>query len=444
MEPGWRWRRFSFLCLVGLLAFRISGAVAYSIDDVMADHTAAAIDFAEAGDMAAAVVSFRAATAFTPDVPEHWYNLAEALSDQDWQGSTTDAAKTEAVMARAKHAALEAKVRGGTLRQGLVEEVLWDAKTAGGKAPEFPAALIILPEEVSKITKTKWKPPVGHADFDADCGWSEWVTAWDRLGDPLLTSIDRFFNEEVAATLRRDGIRSKWEPADIHPDNKLKDDPRKGNGFPGLRVDAVNSAKEQTKACLRPILELVNPNFSLRDAETVQTLYGLVDKNLQPGGIWLDSQRLPHTDTKWDLGVLAGGEVPTSYACVYTLTNEFNNSGTALFLEKESGFSLLKTLSMNERAQGNFNPHHTGRRHPEINLLEEIPDPHPHQMKYMKENAWVKMIMVSYLRYNRFVLYDGRRLHNQYLEPEDYPRLSANPATGRLTMNTFLWARGGR
>jgi hypothetical protein len=428
--------------LAALVCLLSGGAAAYRVDDAMADHTAAAIDFAEAGDMASAVASFRAAAAFTPDVPEHWYNLAEALADEDWEGSTAAAARKEAAAARATHAELEAEAAGGTLRRGLVEEVLWDAKTSV-EAPAFPAADILLPEEVSKITRTKWKPPVGHADYDANCGWSEWVTAWDTNGDPLLTSIDRFFTEDVAAALRRDGIGSKWEVADIHPDNKVKDDPRKGNGFPGLRVDAAAAAKTQTQTCLAPILELVNPAFpALPDAALVQTLYGLVDKKLQPGGIWLDSQRLPHNDIKWDLGVLPGGAVPGSYASVYALTRDFNTSGTGLFLEKESGFSLLKTLPMNERAQGNFNPHHEGRQHPELDLLEEIPDPHPHQMKHMRDNAWVKMIMVSYLRYNRFVLYDGRRLHNQYLEPEDYPRLSADPAKGRLTMNSFFWARG--
>lgn len=33
----------------------------------------------------------------------------------------------------------------------------------------------------------------------------------------------------------------------------------------------------------------------------------------------------------------------------------------------------------------------------------------------------------------------GRRLHNQYFPPEDYDRLTGNPETGRLTMNSFFW-----
>jgi hypothetical protein len=54
-------------------------------------------------------------------------------------------------------------------------------------------------------------------------------------------------------------------------------------------------------------------------------------------------------------------EVAPSYAVVYGLTKHFNSTGTSLFLEKETGWSNLKTLAMNERAQGNSNPHNPKR-----------------------------------------------------------------------------------
>jgi hypothetical protein len=69
-------------------------------------------------------------------------------------------------------------------------------------------------------------------------------------------------------------------------------------------------------------------------------------------------------------------------------------------------------------------------------LLKEIPDPFPHALT---EHAWGKAIMVAELRYNRFVFYDGRRLHQQYMLPEDAPRMSTDPSKGRLTMNSFFW-----
>ena len=129
----------------------------------------------------------------------------------------------------------------------------------------------------------------------------------------------------------------------------------------------------------------------------------------------------------------------SSYASVLGLTDQFDNSGTGLFLEKKSGLSLLKTLPMNEEAQGNFNPHMDGRLHKELHIRTEVPDPHPHSLRYQADNAWVKTIVKANVRYNRFTLYDGRRLHSQALEPEDYPRLSADPAKGRLTLNSFFW-----
>lgn len=84
----------------------------------------------------------------------------------------------------------------------------------------------------------------------------------------------------------------------------------------------------------------------------------------QPNGKWLDSQRLPHTDIRWDLGVRTGEErnVPPSLATVYTLTDKFNDTGTTLWRTRGSKtnpdkkMSLLRTLPMNEEAQGSFNP----------------------------------------------------------------------------------------
>ena len=120
--------------------------------------------------------------------------------------------------------------------------------------------------------------------------------------------------------------------------------------------------------------------------------FRLVSKEFQPGHVWLDSQRLPHNDINWKFGVVQdeARTVPTSYASVLPLTTEFNNTGTGLFLEKTSGFSLLKTLPMNEEAQGAINPHVDGRKHPELDLLKAIPDPHPHNLENSADNPWVK------------------------------------------------------
>jgi hypothetical protein len=152
---------------------------------------------------------------------------------------------------------------------------------------------------------------------------------------------------------------------------------------------------------------------------------------------WLDSQRIPHNDVRWDLGTLPDGSVPVSYASVLPLTTKFNESGTGLWRERSTGNSLLKTVAQNSEAQGRMNPHVKERLHREVDLLVEVPDPSPHAVT---SHIWAECIMVAKLRLNRFVFYDGRRLHQQYLPKEDTPRLSMEQTKGRLTMNSFFWS----
>ena len=75
------------------------GRPPYALSDPRADHTAAAIDFDEAGDAAAAVASFRAAARFAPTLSEVWSNLGMALLDE--QGHAAGWAEAEAVFRRA-------------------------------------------------------------------------------------------------------------------------------------------------------------------------------------------------------------------------------------------------------------------------------------------------------------------------------------------------------
>ena len=75
----------SFLALAVVVPL---SARAYSSTSSTADHTAAAISFAEEGDMDRAILSFRAAAKFAPAVPEHWYNLGTALQDEDYAGAS--------------------------------------------------------------------------------------------------------------------------------------------------------------------------------------------------------------------------------------------------------------------------------------------------------------------------------------------------------------------
>ena len=47
---------------------------------------------------------------------------------------------------------------------------------------------------------------------------------------------------------------------------------------------------------------------------------------------------------------------------------------------------------MNEKAQGNINPHAKVHLHQHLDLRKEIPDPHPWSLEYTKDNAWIKSV----------------------------------------------------
>jgi hypothetical protein len=67
------------------------------------------------------------------------------------------------------------------------------------------------------------------------------------------------------------------------------DDRRKGNGFPGLRVDTDDSTKDKIVGCLKPIMDTMDPSFNLEDddvTDSTQTLFGLVSNKLQFDGTW--------------------------------------------------------------------------------------------------------------------------------------------------------------
>lgn len=223
----------------------------------------------------------------------------------------------------------------------------------------------------------------------------------------------------------------------------------RGSGVPGsllaLSKKLFRVVDDAVTECLRPVLEELWPGFNLRASKGVglQHRLSLMSPERQLDGRWLDAQRLPHNEIRWDLGLRAGGKVPPSLALHLGLTASFNDTGYSVWRVKRTArsskerLSLLKTLDQNEAAQGAFSGRNGPRGvHPEIDLRKEIPDPHPH---YKLSHSWAEAIAVAKLRFNRLILIDGRRLQNDYAEPSAYPRLSLSPKNGRLVMDSFLW-----
>jgi len=146
----------------------------------------------------------------------------------------------------------------------------------------------------------------------------------------------------------------------------------------------------------------------------------------------LDKNRLPHTDV---LEVNADGAVQACYASVLALARDFNRTGTGVWVKRSSGLSLLLNEDENHLAQGSMDPFNPNRRFSNLDLLAEVPNP-PYSHT---QHAWAEAITVAELRYNRFSLYDARRLHQAYCDDRDTRRLTTDPAKGRLSTNSFFY-----
>jgi len=314
----------------------------------------------------------------------------------------------------------------------------------------------MLPELLASRTSRRVPRP---GSLPEECCWTTAeVLNEASTSAPLVVSAHNFLCDPQALRqlARRPPDGRSWQQADIHPNEQLTHKNAteallRGNGFPGWRLvlKPKDAATTIISRCLRPLVtaawgEEAWGERGFAAVTSQQHLFGLVSAAHQPGGSWLDAQRLPHTDIRWDLGTSGDARhVPPSIATVLALSSKWNASGTAFWRvtgttrsEAEKP-SLLPTLRVNEEAQGGFSGRTGPRgRHPHLDLRAEVPDPHPHSVL---KHAWAEAIAVALLRFNRIVVYDGRRLHNRYIEGPDYVRLSTSPGSGRLTLNSFLW-----
>lgn len=268
------------------------------------------------------------------------------------------------------------------------------------------------------------------------------MVVFDLDGELMLASIDNFFDKSAINELKSFAVgEGKWSYSKLHPSRWNPTDPTKNNGFPGYRAESPSTTAYHIKKCLKVIVAIFDKKTKITNLKADETILGLVaplnDPQKFKGLKWLDSQRLPHTDILFDMGFDPNTSVfAQSYASVLSLTNEWNSSGTGLWVENETGYSLLKTRYQHSAVFDRINPELRSHSHPEINLYREIPDPVP---QHLVEHAWCKMSVLAELRFNRLALYDGRRLHQVYVKLEDANRLTGNPNTGRLTVNSFFW-----
>jgi hypothetical protein len=181
-----------------------------------------------------------------------------------------------------------------------------------------------------------------------------------------------------------------------------------GEHYPGVRAPVAAPMLRQLLADLAPVAADV---FGLADLEVVDAFYSLVTT---PAAQLAPIQRLPHFD-----------EVsPTRLALLHFLSRD-ETSGTAFYRHRATGFESVDAGRL---------PAYRAALDADLKR-HGLPPP-----AYIGGDTPVyEQLALHRGRFNRALLYRSNTLHCAFIPPE--LALSADPASGRLTVNTFLDGR---
>ena len=183
---------------------------------------------------------------------------------------------------------------------------------------------------------------------------------------------------------------------------------RRGPYYPGIRAGADPSYLRERSESLRQILSDV---FGVsHGAGLVECNYSLVTTRPEDLSV---IQRLPHFDST-DRG---------RFALLHYLSNE-KAGGTAFFRHRATGFETVSAERLDT-----YNAALAGEAE-KLGL--------PPAEYYRGDTDQFEQIGLVEARPNRLAIYRGLTLHSGII-PEDFS-FEASPATGRLTVNTFLQA----
>jgi hypothetical protein len=181
-----------------------------------------------------------------------------------------------------------------------------------------------------------------------------------------------------------------------------------GAHYPGVRAVVPTGL---AKRFVEPLTPLIADVFGIRDCTVIDALYSLATTS--PEAL-TPIQRLPHFD----------GVEPERLALLHFLSG-FGGSGTAFYRHRATGFETVTAARF-----GDY----------ERILASEIGTHGMPNAAYIAgDTALFEEIAVFEARPNRALLYPSNALHCARL-PDDL-NLSSDPATGRLTVNTFLMGR---
>lgn len=194
-----------------------------------------------------------------------------------------------------------------------------------------------------------------------------------------------------------DGLRTAAVAAEFGPAR---------NHYPGVRAPLPADYFDRVRPALVPVLRDV---FGQAAVDLIDASFSIVTT---PADALSVEQRLPHVDAV-DAGRIA---------LVHYLSTD-NDAGTAFYRHRRTGLETIDAA----RAASYF-----------ACLRAEIAaDPPP--VGYIDgDTALFERIAHIPARYNRAVIYRSAMLHSGAIAPE--AKLSADPATGRLTVTAFLSA----
>ncbi len=181
-----------------------------------------------------------------------------------------------------------------------------------------------------------------------------------------------------------------------------------GVHYPGVRAVVPPVL---VRRFVEPLAPLIAEVFGVRDCVVVDALYSLVTTLPE---VLTPIQRLPHFD----------GVEPERLALLHFLGGA-QGSGTAFYRHRATGFETVTAVRL---------PDYERELEREIGA-RGVPD-----AAYIAgDTDLFEAIALFEGRYNRAILYPTNTLHCARI-PDDLT-LSADPATGRLTVNTFLMGR---
>jgi hypothetical protein len=220
--------------------------------------------------------------------------------------------------------------------------------------------------------------------------------AWQvrRIGQEQLPVLVHDGFGEMTQRLRRDAAQKRFA--------------QKGPFYPGLRVEAPHDYTAELIERMAPMLQEA---FGWSDAELISSDYSLVTK--APGSL-LPIQRLPHFD----------GVDPDSLAILHYLCGP-EHGGTSFFRHESTSFEEVveERYAAYERA-----------------LQEDVRRVGLPKPRYFNETDELFTRTATFdCEPGRVLVYRGTSLHSGRI-PEQHG-LSADPMTGRLTVNTFIQRR---